>query len=65
MPIKGKRFCLVMVCIMSEWYKVFPSSKANVQAMVKTLLVHINSTLGAPELTESERESFLSTVVQE
>lgn len=58
MPVKGKRFCLVMVCMMSEWHEVFPSSKADAQARVKVLLVHVISTFETPEFTESDRESF-------
>lgn len=46
---KGKRFCLVTMCMMSGWPEVFPFSKSNTQAVVQTLLIHVISTFGRPE----------------
>lgn len=50
--------------MMSELHEVFPYLKADAQARVKALLVHIISTFGTPELTKSENP-VMSTIVQE
>lgn len=49
------KFCPAMVCMTSKWPKVFPSLKADAQAVVKALLMHIIPTLETPEFTELEK----------
>ena len=59
MPEESKKFCLVMVYMMFGWSEVFPSSDANTQAVVKSLLINVFPTFWILEHNEPERGCHL------
>ena len=58
MLAEGKRFCLLMVCMMSEWPEVFLSSKRQCSGNGKSSLNKYNLHLGDTRHIESDRKSL-------
>ncbi|KAK3559089.1 hypothetical protein QTP86_003362 [Hemibagrus guttatus] len=64
-PSKGKKYCLVIVDMLSKWVEAFPTSKQDASAVAKALLTEIIPRWGIPERIGSDHGTpFVNKALQ-
>lgn len=53
-PSEGKKYCLVIVCMLSKWVEAFPTSEQDAGTVAKILLREILPRWGIPALISSD-----------
>ncbi|XP_055512107.1 protein NYNRIN-like [Leucoraja erinacea] len=64
-PSQGKKYCLVIIDVFSQWVEVFPSANADALTVAKALLRDIIPRFGIPEKIYSDNGShFVNEVIE-
>lgn len=65
-PCEGKKYCLVIVDMFSKWIEIFPTGKADAEAVAKVLLREIIPRWGIPrKLTSDKGTHFVNKAIQQ